>query len=63
VQPVAIATLGMFSGVGIGVGSSGPVLIPEEKKKPVLRVLNVEVSTSESSNQESIVIRGVINGD
>ncbi len=45
--PISIATLGMF-GAGSGTGSStvtnrggGVVLVPEEIKKPTLKVVNV----------------------
>jgi hypothetical protein len=63
---IAIATLGMFipavgSGSGIRGGSSGPVMITEERKRPVIQVLNVRSENILSKNL--IEITSIITGD
>lgn len=59
---IAIATMGMFTpSVGLGGGSSGPVLISEETKKPILTVLKVTSEETKSSNL--IEITSIIMGD
>ena len=62
---VAIATMGMFiPAVGSGTvsgGSSGPIYITEEKKKPVLTILSVKTENTILSN--FIEIKSVSMGD